>query len=133
MIRLSESIYERMFNAAVSSSEEICGLLGGELRGSEKLVKKVYFLENTEHSDVHYSANPKEQLDAVRNMRKSGLIPIGNFHSHPHSPSVPSEEDIRLAYDHDAVYLILSPSNKPYLRAFCIDNGQFIGEELIIE
>lgn len=133
MIRLPEGIYRRMLDAAVSSSEEICGLLGGEIRGAKKLVKKIYFLENTEHSDAHYSVNPKEQLDAVRDMRKSGLIPIGNFHSHPKSTSEPSGEDIRLAYDHDTAYLILSPLNKPYLRAFCIDNGQFVGEELIIE
>lgn len=133
MIQLPESIYNKMLNAAVSSSEEICGLLGGEISDGVKLIRKIYFLENTEHSGTHYSVNPKEQLDAVRDMRKSGLIPIGNFHSHPKSPSIPSEEDIRLAYDYDAVYLILSPLNKPYLRAFCIENGQFVGEELTIE
>lgn len=133
MIQLTESIYKKMLNAAVSSSEEICGLLGGEIQDGVKLIRKIYFLENTEHSDKHYSVNPKEQLDAVRDMRKLELIPIGNFHSHPQSSSMPSEEDMRLAYDHDMTYLILSPLNKPYLRAFCIDNGQFIGEELIIE
>lgn len=52
--------------------------------------------------------NPKDQLNAVKDMRAKGYVPLGNFHSHPESPSRPSEEDKRLAYDKDASYMIIS-------------------------
>ena len=57
---------------------------------------------------------------------------IGNFHSHPESPSRPSEEDKRLAYDSKIRYLILSLMNRkqPVLRAFEIKEGQVSTEEI---
>ena len=48
---------------------------------------------------------------------------IGNFHSHPESPSRPSEEDKRLAFDPNIEYLILSlmDAENPVLKAFGVD------------
>ena len=71
-------------------------------------------------------------------MRKAGLRPLGNWHSHPETPSRPSEEDKRLANDAKASYLILSLEvpDHPVLRAFHIegeqDNRTVRIEELII-
>ena len=115
--------------------EEICGLLGGVVNERTKIVKEIYFLENIDHSNEHFSMNPKEQLEAVKDMRKKGLVPLGNFHSHPESPSRPSEEDKRLAYDKTASYMILSLQNiyEPVLKSFSIADGVSTEEELIIE
>ena len=41
-------------------------------------------------------------------MRANGLKPLGNWHSHPSSPSRPSQEDIKLAFDSNASYMIIS-------------------------
>lgn len=114
--------------------EEACGLLAGSVSGEEKHIEKVYFLENTDHSMEHFSLNPKEQFAAVKDMRQAGLSPIGNWHSHPESPSRPSEEDIRLAFDGSASYLILSlmDINEPVLNAFTIKYGQVQKDELEI-
>lgn len=51
---------------------------------------------------------------------------IGNFHAHPESPSRPSEEDKRLAYDSSIEYMILSlqESENPVLRSFGIDKDK---------
>ena len=60
---------------------------------------------------------------------------LGNFHSHPESPSRPSEEDKRLAYDSKVNYLILSLMDleNPVLNAFVIDEEKNVSkEELII-
>ena len=67
--------------------------------------------------------DPKEQLAAVKDARAKGKKLIGNFHSHPESPSRPSEEDKRLAYDSTMEYLILSlqEADHPVLKAFGID------------
>lgn len=105
MIRPPKSFYSQIVEAAKSGRpEEICGLLGGIVSGDEKTAKEIYFLENIDHSNEHFSMNPKEQLEAIKDMRSKGLIPLGNFHSHPESPSRSSEEDKRLAYDRTASY-----------------------------
>lgn len=68
-------------------------------------------------------------------MRAEGLVPLGNWHSHPESPSRPSDEDKRLAYDKTASYMILSLMNKdePVLNSFHIEGADSTKEELVIE
>ena len=72
-------------------------------------------------------------------MRANGLRPLGNWHSHPESPSRPSEEDKRLANDSGASYLILSlmEEDDPVLNAFHIESAggekTVRREELVIE
>ncbi|MDO4308089.1 MAG: M67 family metallopeptidase [Eubacteriales bacterium] len=112
---------------------EVCGLLGGTIEGEEKHVEKVYYLQNLDQSREHFSMDPKEQLAAVKDIRKNGWKLIGNFHSHPESPSRPSEEDKRLAYDKNIRYLILSlmePGN-PVLNAFIIEGNQVFKEAIV--
>ena len=55
--------------------------------------------------------------------KDDGYQMIGNFHSHPESPSRPSEEDKRLAFDPNIEYLILSlmDAENPVLKAFGVD------------
>ena len=100
-----------------------------------KEIKKVYLLTNTDHSNEHFSLDPKEQLAAVKDMRANGLAPLGNWHSHPESPSRPSDEDKRLAYDSKASYLILSlmDRNDPVLNSFKITGDIAENEGIIIE
>jgi proteasome lid subunit RPN8/RPN11 len=71
--------------------------------------------------------DPREQLNAVKDLRSRGLTPLGNWHSHPDTPSRPSQEDIRLAHDPSASYLILSLQSRrvPNLNAFRIQNGAY--------
>ena len=68
----------------------------------------MYLLTNIDESNEHFSMDPKEQLSAIKDIRQNGYQMIGNFHSHPESPSRPSEEDKRLAFDPNIEYLILS-------------------------
>ena len=75
---------------------ESCGLLAGTEEDEEITVTKVYLLTNVDASREHFSMDPKEQLAALKDARANGYKIIGNFHSHPESPSRPSEEDKRL-------------------------------------
>ena len=80
--------------------------------------------------------DPREQLAAVKDMRANGYELLGNFQSHPESPSRPSEEDKRLAYDSKVNYLILSlmEIDNSVLKAFNIDEEKNVTiEELVIE
>ena len=135
MIELTRDDYEKIVNYAKKGLPfEVCGLFGGVLKGDKKIVKKTYFLTNTDKSEEHFSMDPKEQFAAVKDMRKNGLELIGNFHSHPSSPSRPSEEDKRLAYDSASSYLILSlEQSEPVLNSFKIDGDKNVTkEELVI-
>lgn len=135
MIKLSKADYNRIIAHAESElPNEACGLIAGNIDGENKEIKKVYFLTNTDHSNEHFSLDPREQLAAVKDMRKNGFVPLGNWHSHPESPSRPSDEDKRLAYDSKASYMILSLMDRenPVLNSFKISSSQAEKEELII-
>ena len=136
MIKISKIDYLKILAHAESClPEEACGLIAGELSDSGKIIKKVYLLTNIDHSNEHFSLDPKEQLAAIKDMRAEGLTPLGNWHSHPESPSRPSEEDKRLAYDSSASYIILSLMNResPVLNSFKISGDTAENEGLIIE
>lgn len=122
-------IVEHAINAA---PKEACGLIAGLEQGERRTVAKVYPLTNLDDSPDHYAMDPKEQFAAVRDMRANGLVLLGNYHSHPASPARPSAEDIRLAFDPGASYLILSllESNNPVLRGFSIIKD-IVSEEAI--
>ena len=129
MIKLTRSDYEKILaHAEKELPDEACGLIAGTIEGDDKLIKKVYLLTNTDHSNEHFSMDPKEQLAAIKDMRANGLVPLGNWHSHPESPSRPSEEDKRLAYDSKASYMILSLMNReePVLNSFQLVRMFFI-------
>lgn len=133
MIRLPQKFYDEILKAAKEGKpEEICGLIGGTKDEDIREVKEIYIIENIDHSNEHFSMAPKDQLTAVKDMRAKGIVPLGNFHSHPESPARPSDEDKRLAYDKEASYMIISVKDieNPVLKSFRIV-GDISSEEEI--
>ena len=138
---LRQADYERLVaHARERLPEEACGLIAGtESIGADgetvRRVEKVYLLENTDHSAEHFTNAPKAQLAAIRDMRKNGILQLGNWHSHPETPSRQSEEDKRMAFDHGASYLILSLMQRdaPVLNSFHFDGKESTKETLVIE
>ena len=131
---LKKSYYTTILDHCIKGLQnESCGLLAGTEEDEEITVTKVYLLTNVDASREHFSMDPKEQLQAVKDMRQNGLELLGNFHSHPESPSRPSEEDKRLAYDSKVNYLILSLMDRenPVLKAFIIDEEKNVTIEEI--
>lgn len=121
-------------HARVCLPEEACGLIAGHVEGETKTIDKVFFLTNIDRSAEHFSIDPREQLAAVRKARTNGWAMLGNWHSHPETPSRPSAEDIRLAVDSAASYLILSLAEAvPVLNAFSVKSGIAEKETLIIK
>ena len=83
-----------------------------------------------DHSPEHFSFAPKDQFAALRYARSKGLKILANWHSHPATPSRPSQEDLRLANDPTIRYAILSLLNdEPRLNSFKILNGEIIDKE----
>ena len=134
VIRMEYHLYDDLVQwAREHLPEEACGLLAGTEDGNGREIKKVYFLENKDHAEDHFTLDPMDQMKAVKDMRANGLKPLGNWHSHPSSPSRPSDEDIKLAYDPNASYMILSlMAENPVLNSFHIEDGKVTKEDLRI-
>jgi proteasome lid subunit RPN8/RPN11 len=122
MIAIPQAIVEGIVAQARSElPNEACGLLAG--KAGEALAQ--YALTNVDHSPEHFSFDPREQFRVLREARAQGWQIIANYHSHPESPARPSEEDIRLAFDPNVIYIILSLQEKenPVIKAFSIREG----------
>ena len=128
MIRVPQHIIDAIFEQAYKElPNETCGLLAG----TQAEVVKLFPMTNIDHSSEHFSFDPVEQFKVLREARAEGLQIIANFHSHPETPSRPSEEDIRLAYDPNILYFIASLAAEiPVLKAFRIQNGKVTEEEI---
>ena len=137
MLILKQENYQKILeHAKTGLPNEACGLLGGYTKeNGSQVITDVYLLRNVDESREHFSMDPKEQFAAVKDIRGKGRELLGNFHSHPESPSRPSEEDIRLAYDSKIHYLILSlmEEGNPVLNSFHIEKGAVTKETLEIQ
>jgi proteasome lid subunit RPN8/RPN11 len=100
---------------------EACGLLTGR----DAIVEKRYPLTNIDSSPEHFSFDPQEQFNVLKAARAEGQKILANYHSHPATPARPSQEDIRLAYDPNVVYIIASlAAETPDIKAFRIRGGE---------
>lgn len=126
MIYIYKLEYEKIVDQARREiPDECCGYLGGKKSGQDIFIKKAYPLTNIDHSNEHFSMDPKEQFNAIKTIRNEGFIMIGNYHSHPESPSRPSEEDKRLAFDPNILYGILSlEKEEPVFNLFKVDKDK---------
>ena len=124
-------IEELISQAQLDAPNETCGyLLGTDNGESEAEATENYWMENIDHSPEHFSFSPKEQFAALRYAREKGLKILANWHSHPASPSRPSQEDLRLANDPTIRYAILSLHEGIHLNSFKILNGEVVDKEV---
>jgi len=130
MISIKRDVYNQIIaHAKADLPNEACGYLAG----LDGVVTLGYQLTNIDHSPEHFSFDPSEQFKTVKDARSKGLQILANYHSHPETPSRPSQEDIRLAFDPDISYIIISlAENEPVVKSFRIVNGAVTNEELII-
>ncbi len=120
---ITESTYQSILSQALRDAPiESCGYLLGT---DKETATENYPMTNVDHSDEHFSFDPKEQFAVLKYARQKGLKIVGNWHSHPASPSRPSQEDLRLAFDPSILYFILSlAGEQPVLNAFRIEKGE---------
>jgi proteasome lid subunit RPN8/RPN11 len=117
-MKVQKQIIARLLSHAKKEDPiEACGYLAGK----NGVISLSYELKNVDQSTEHFSFDPKEQFAAVKDARTKGLEICGVYHSHPASPARPSAEDIKLAYDPNILYFILSlAGGKEDLKAFKI-------------
>jgi len=109
---------------------EVCGLIGRSSDGSH-----CYPVANiAEHPQTRFLLDPKQQIDADKQMRERGEALYAIYHSHPTSPPVPSASDQRLAEYPGVLYLIISPNATGVLemRGFQLDAEHIVEVPLAV-
>lgn len=109
---------------------EVCGLLGTEPDGEIRH----YPITNDERSMTYYVMNPKDLLQAMRQIEDDELD-LAIYHSHTHTQAYPSATDIRLAAYPDATYLIVTLQDRdaPDIRAFRILDGEVTERPVVLD
>ena len=128
---IDELVRQARHDAPIESCGYLLGIPTQTGEDGEGLVTENYPMENIDHSSEHFSFAPKDQFAALKYARNKNLKILANWHSHPASPSRPSQEDLRLANDPTIRYAILSLLNgKPNLNSFRIANGEVVDKEI---
>ena len=128
------SINQKVIDAVIDHAKkempyEACGYLAVK----NGTIIKHYELTNLDKSDEHFSMDPKEQFAAVKDMHAGGLKLAAVYHSHPETPARPSEEDIRLAFDPQISYVIVSLAEpEATIKSFEIRQGNVTPEDIEI-
>ena len=117
-----ESVKQAIIKQAQAEAPiESCGYL----LGTDDTVTENYPMTNIDHSEEHFSFDPREQFAALKYARQKGLRILANWHSHPASP--------RLANDPTIRYAILSLQDGDIrLNSFKIINREIIDKEIHI-
>ena len=130
-MKIEQNVIDELIEQAEKDApNESCGYL----LGKDDVVTENYWMENIDHSPEHFAFAPKDQFAAMRYAREKGLKILANWHSHPASPSRPSQEDLRLANDPTIRYAILSLlDGKPNLNSFRILHGEVVDKEIHLQ
>lgn len=129
MLHLNQKILDGMVaHAQKELPFEACGYLA-EKNG---VVCTFIALTNTDKAADHFSMDPAEQFAAVKQMRANEEKLRAVYHSHPATPARPSAEDIRLAFDTQISYVIISLADpeKVEVKAYKIDKGEVFPEAI---
>jgi proteasome lid subunit RPN8/RPN11 len=120
---------------------EACGLLAGaevaasrqgEPPGRVAVVHQVYPAANAARSARLYTVEPRDLLAADRAAEAAGLALIGVWHSHTHTPALPSATDVAQAPDPDWHYVLVSLSDvEPVVRSYRIVAGRAEEEPVV--
>lgn len=145
MIRLGAGLYEEIVRHAEEAyPRECCGLLVGRIEdgGRTRVVELTYPVENAfeeEGERYHRMAiSPLDYARAERAHASRGLGVVGNYHSHPDHPAVPSRFDLEhLAPWPTMSYIVVSVrgGRAAELRSWELEPGRtrFDEEELMRE
>lgn len=111
---------------------EACGLLFGDLKEEEAVVRRITPVRNTLSSPTYFEIDPEEFMRALVEAEKEDLQHIGFFHSHPASPT-PSANDVRcMGLWPESIWLIVSSISHKMAAYQAIDGSlQKLGLQVI--
>jgi proteasome lid subunit RPN8/RPN11 len=128
---------ELIQHAREGDPDEVCGMLAGRDGRIDRVFRvrnaadeitadQEVFLDRETHiatagrRPVHYYMDPLDQLRVYREIDDLDLDVVAYYHSHTHTEARPSPTDIRLARDPSALWVLVSLSEDPAVRAWRI-------------
>jgi proteasome lid subunit RPN8/RPN11 len=145
LIRLGAKLFDEINrHAEAEYPRECCGLLIGSIEGGgrARVIAETYPVENAfeDEGERHHrmSIMPLEYARAERLYAARGLGVVGNYHSHPDHPAVPSQFDLEhLAPWPTMSYVVVSviEGRAVELRSWELeaDRSRFLEEEVMRE
>ena len=126
---------ELLAHARREAPNEACGILAGSLASGRATA--YHPARNADASPYVYTVHPDDLVRIVLAIDDAGEDLLAIFHSHTHTPAIPSPTDRRQAQYPDAFYLLASltdPDAGPMaaLRAWRITDGQATEAQLEI-
>lgn len=116
---------------------ECCGLLlGNFFDDGSKAVVETYPISNAREVEARHHRSlitPQELMKGERLARERGLDVVGNYHSHPDHPAVPSQYDLEHAWPTWSYIIVSVPEGRAAeLRSWEMqpDRSRFDEEEL---
>jgi len=131
-IRLPRKLTNRLLHLAqISPDSEICGLIGANSDGQPVTCYPIANSADTPQNRFLLDAG--QQIAAMKQMRDRHESLFAIYHSHPHTPALPSATDVEQAAYPEALHLIISLNTKGVLelRGFEIRDQQI--SECILE
>jgi proteasome lid subunit RPN8/RPN11 len=137
---------ELIDHARQGDPDEVCGMLAGRDGRIDRVFRvhnvadaitadQEVFLDRETHlatagrRPVHYYMDPLDQLRVYREIDDLDLDVVAYYHSHTHSEARPSATDIRLARDPSALWVLVSLTDQPAIRAWRIDKADPMDEK----
>lgn len=130
LIILSELLDAMLAQAHADHPIETCGVIAGP-SGSRR-PSRMIAMRNVAQSTSFFQFDAQEQLRIWLEMEALGEEPQVIYHSHTDSSSYPSRDDIRLAGEPSAHYVILSTDKRAVVpvRSFRIVDGKVTEESI---
>ena len=127
-LRIPPAVAEELLAHARSEvPNEACGILAGSL--SDGAARAYHPARNADESPYVYTVHPEDLVRIVFGIEDAGDDLVAIFHSHTHTPAVPSPTDRRQAQYPDAFYVLATLSDPEAdataaLRAWRIRDGE---------
>lgn len=114
-------------------SLETCGYLLGFSSKENHYLSHIFPMKNI-HSEPknHFSFSPYDQLKVFKLTKAQSLQIIGIFHSHPHSPPLLSQEDLKYIFSPNQSNLIISLKNGIHFASYRLALHQIKEERIKI-
>lgn len=138
MIRIQRNVLKQIAEHGETTYPfECCGLLIGRFENGIKRVTEVLQIENAREDNAKHNRSlitPYELMRGERYAIRNNLEVVGNYHSHPDHPAVPSRFDLENALPvWSYVIVAIEKGTRIDLRSWEMkeDRSKFDEEEII--
>ncbi len=110
MIGLTAAQHQFLIAAACGASpHECCGLIIGHKEKQDWFVDDLAASENLSPTPTrNFEVDMRLRLRLQKELRGTGRLIIGHYHSHPDGSATPSATDLKSAWEDDMVWIIMA-------------------------